>query len=225
MEIPHQYQPRLITPELREGYLDWSLDFFTDASLLQIPYIDLTLPLNVTRPYQQYRSQKQAESSFFSFLLWHLVQSLKTLWEFQLRYLDQQWYVLDNPPIMITVAVGGKDRFWEMLLENVYQLNYPDFREYYYQQLNEIRAGKGQRADYNTFCLSSIFGNLPNLQFSGLTIQYRLEKIQGQPWFYFGKRYWLNEQLLIPLCARFHHANTDPLLFDQLITHFDSQFS
>lgn len=67
MEIPVRYQPRLLTPEERAGYLDWSLDFFTDDRLLQIPYIDLTLQLDVTNAYGVYQQQKDSPGSFFCF--------------------------------------------------------------------------------------------------------------------------------------------------------------
>ncbi|MBE9194567.1 hypothetical protein IQ219_04365, partial [Synechocystis sp. LEGE 06083] len=116
MEIPVRYQPRLLTPEEREGYLDWSLDFFTDDHLLQIPYIDLTLQLDVTNAYGVYQRHKSGRGSFFAFLLWHWMQCLQNHWEFRLRYDNQQWYVLDNPPAMVSVAIGGKQLFSEMLL-------------------------------------------------------------------------------------------------------------
>ncbi len=225
IEIPAQYQPRLLTAVEREGYLDWSLAFFTDQSLLQIPYIDITLQLDVTQSYQVYQAHKTQGSSFFSFLIWHWMQCLRDHWALRLRYVHQQWYVLDNPPVMVSVAIGGKQRFTEMLLENSCYLDYPDFTQLYGQTLDKIRSGQGQRADDQTFCLATIFGNLPNLQFSGFTIHYRHETIQGQPWFYFGKRYWLNEKLLIPLCVKMHHANSDPFVLDQLITQFQARFS
>lgn len=48
MIIPEKYQPRLITEAEKEGYLNWSLNFFTNPNILQNPYIDLTLQLDVT---------------------------------------------------------------------------------------------------------------------------------------------------------------------------------
>lgn len=225
IDIPAQYHPRLFTQAEREGYLDWSLAFFTDQSLLQIPYLDLTVQLDVTQAYQHYQGQSVAGSSFFSFLLWHWMQCLRSNWGFQLRYVNQQWYVLENPPVMVSVAIGGKERFSEMLLENSFSLDYAEFSQVYRQRLDMIRSGHPQRADYQTFCLATIFGNLPNLQFSGLTIHYRHEVIQGQPWFYFGKRYWVNDKLLIPLCVKMHHANSDPFVLDQLISQFNARFT
>jgi chloramphenicol O-acetyltransferase len=224
MEIPVRYQPRLLTPEEKAGYLDWSLDFFTDDRLLQIPYIDLTLQLDVTNAYGVYQRHRNGMGSFFAFLLWHWMQCLQNHREFRLRHYNQQWYVLDNPPAMVSVAIGGKERFSEMLLENVVQLSYKEFSQLYSEKLAQIRAGHYQRAEYDTFCLACIFGNLPNLKFTALSVHYRRETIQGQPWFYFGQRYWQDGKLLIPLCFKIHHANTDPLVLDQAINQFQAQF-
>ncbi|WLT39993.1 hypothetical protein NON20_05845 [Synechocystis sp. B12] len=49
--------------------------------------------------------------------------------------------------------------------------------------------------------------------------------MQGQPWFYFGQRYWQDGKLLIPLCFKIHHANADPFVLDQLISQFQTRFS
>lgn len=222
--IPQQYQPRLLTAVEREGYWDWSLPFFTDDRLLQVPYLDMTLQWNATHAYGHYQRDKIPGGSFFSFLIWHWMQGLKSHWGFRLRYVSGDWYVLDNPPVMVSVAIGGKERFAEMLLQDATLQSYEDFQKQYAKTLQAIRNGEGQRADYETFCLSCVFGNLPALQFTGLTLHYRREAIQGQPWFYFGKRYEMQGQLLMPLCIKLHHANTDPYGLNQLIQDIDQRF-
>jgi chloramphenicol O-acetyltransferase len=47
MIIPSKYQPRLIDNEVKEGYLNWSLNFFTDSNAIQSPYVDVTIQLDV----------------------------------------------------------------------------------------------------------------------------------------------------------------------------------
>jgi len=125
--IPPQYQPRLLTESEKEGYFNWSLDFFTDRAIAQVPCVDLTIQLDVTKAYQLYQSQSQTKATFFSFLIWHLLQTLKTHLSFNLRQVEDQWYILDNPPVMIPVAVGGKERFWEMVLVDSYNQSYSEF--------------------------------------------------------------------------------------------------
>ncbi|MEH1962459.1 MAG: CatA-like O-acetyltransferase [Nostoc sp.] len=224
MIISIKYQPRLLDDKAKEGYLNWSLDFFTDPNAIQVPCIDLTIQLEVTNAYKMYQSNPQEGATFFSFLIWHLVQTLKNHFSFNLRLIENQWYILDNPPVIIPVAVGGQDRFWEMLLENISQMSYPEFISQYRQKLERIRKGKGQRVEPEIFSLSCGLGNLPNLQFTGLTLNWRRDEIIGQPYFYFGKRYWQNNQLFIPFAAKLHHACNDPFVFDLLIQDFQQRF-
>jgi hypothetical protein len=39
MIIHDKYQPRLLDCEAKEGYLNWSLNFFTDLGTIQSPYV------------------------------------------------------------------------------------------------------------------------------------------------------------------------------------------
>lgn len=224
MKIPDKYQPRLLAESEKEGYLNWSLNFFTTTDIYQNPSIDITLQLEVTKAYKIYQLIKDENSTFFAFLLWHLVKTISKHLYFNLRLVHNQWYVIENPPITVPVALGGKDRFGEMVLEDVNRLFLVDFIRQYRTKLNQIRAGKGQRPETTIFLLSCFIGNLPNLQFTGLTLHWQKSLIEGQPQFYFGKRYWQNDKLFIPFAIKLHHAVTDPFMLDLLIQDFQSQF-
>jgi chloramphenicol O-acetyltransferase len=222
-EIFKKYELEILTEESKEGYLNWSLDFFTNPNILQVPYIDMTIQLEVTQAYKIYQANLREGSTFFAFLLWHFARVLSEHPSFNLRLFQDQWYLIHNPPFVVPVAVGGKDRFWEMVLENVSKFSYFQFIEYYRQQLNQVRAGFGTRVDSTTFYFSCLMGNLPNLQFTGLTLHWQTGTIQGQPMFYFGKRYKLKNKLYIPFAAKLHHANTDPFVLDLLLQDFQNQ--
>lgn len=223
--IPPKYEPRLLTEKEKEGYLSWSLDFFTNTDLWQNPTLDITIQLEVTQAYELYQCCRSPESTFFSFLLWHLAQVLPKHPCFNLRLIEQKWYIINNPPIIVPAAVGGKERFAEIILENISKISYRDFVPQYSFLLKAVREGKGKRPQLNTFLLSCPIGNLPNLQFTGLTLHWQKNLIEGQPLFYFGKRYWLKDKLYIPFAAKLHHATTDPLLLDLLIQDFQNQFT
>jgi chloramphenicol O-acetyltransferase len=218
-----KYQLEILTEKRKEGYLNWSLDFFTNSDVLQVPYIDITIQLEVTQAYAIYQTKSKEGSTFFAFLLWHFAQVLPRHPDFNFRLWQNQWYLVHNPPFVVPVAVGGKARFWEMVLENVRHLAYAQFVSYYRQQLNTIKEGFGSRADEMTFQISCLMGNLPNLQFTGLTLHWQQGSIIGQPMFYFGKRYWQENKLYIPFAAKLHHATTDPLVFDLLLQDFQNQ--
>ena len=221
MNIPQKYQPQLIT---KEGYFKWSLDFFSDPNVIQSPYIDITLQLEVTNAYNLYKEHKLESSTFFSFLLWNLVQTIKNHPDFRMRLVDDQWYILDNPSVITPVAIGGKERFNELYLEDVSNISYQEFVKEYNRQLLNIRNGKGKRENPQIFTLSMMIGNLPNLQFTGLNLHWRQSNIAAAPWFYFGKRYWQNDKLYIPFAVKLHHSCSDPFVFNLLMEDFNKRF-
>jgi chloramphenicol O-acetyltransferase len=224
MHIPERYQPQLLGPELRTGWRSWALDFFTEQGVTQSPYIDVTLQWDVTDAYGQYQNSPVPGGTFFAFLLWHLAQTLAHHPDFNLRQVDGEWYQLFNPPILVPVAVGGTRRFQEMLLEDVYQREYADFVGYYETSLANARKGLTSQAETSpVYHVSHLIGNLPTLQFSALTLHWR-EGMAGHTLFYFGRRYWLGDRLLMPFAAKLHHACTDPYVLDVCLQDFASRF-
>jgi chloramphenicol O-acetyltransferase type A len=191
----------------------------------QSPYIDITLQLDVTEAYAGYQARPVEGASFFAFLLWHLAQTLARYPDFNLRRVNGEWYQLHNPPIFVPVAVGGDLRFQEMVLEDVYRRDYADFIAQYRAALHRARRepASRQRETGRYFYLGHLIGNLPTLQFSALTLHWR-EGIAGHTAFYFGKRYWNGERLLMPFAAQLHHACTDPFLLDGLLQDFSGRF-
>ena len=225
MSIPAKYEPELIDAQTKQGWLNWSLDFFTDPNILQVPYLDITIQLDVTEAYAAYKANPVPGATFFAFLLWHLAQTLVAHPSFNMRFIENQWYILKNPPILIPVAIGGKERFWEVILENISTISYEEFVTQYRLKVDQARNGQGSRSDLQSFCLSHFLGNLPNLQFTGLTLQWRRDGMVGQPMFYFGKRYEKGSSLLIPFAAKLHHACADPFVLDLLLRDFKKRFT
>ena len=225
MSIPDKYSPELIDARTKEGWLNWSLDFFTDPSILQVPYLDITIQLDVTSAFSAYKAKKVDGSTFFAFLVWHLAQTLVAHPSFNMRFIENQWYILKNPPILIPVAVGGKERFCEVVLENVFKISYEEFVTQYRTKIAQARNGQGKRTDFQSFCLSISLGNLPNLQFTGLTLHWVREGMVGQPFFYFGKRYLERNSLFIPFAAKLHHACADPFVLDLFLQDFQKRFT
>jgi len=217
MEIPARFQARPLDDDARSGWLDWALEFFTDPQALQVPYVDITLQLDITAAYESYRRQAPEGGSFFAFLVWHFLHAYREHPSFELRQILGQWYRVENAPVVVPVAVGGAERFCELILEDVARMDLPDFFAAYRERLDALRRGERVRAEPETFYLSHFFGNLPNLQFTGLTLHYRREPIAGQTLFYFGRRYLNEGRTYIPLAAKLHHACTDPFVLDQLL--------
>lgn len=211
---------RPLTAEERSAYHTWSFDFFTDSKILQDPFVDMTLQLDVTDAYVTYKAQPVPELTFFSFLIWHLTRAVQNHLGFKVRKIKGSWCVLENAPIVVPVAIGGEQRFCELLLQNVKNQNLAEFALQYREQLNAGRSGCLQRMSSDTFLSACFIGNLPNLQFTALNLHWRKGEIECQPYFYFGQRYQLGDRLMMPLAVKLHHACTDPYLLNALITDF-----
>lgn len=215
---------RPLTEDERAGYLAWSLDFFTDSTVEQDPFIDITLQLDITNAYTCYKAQALPGLTFFSFLIWHLAQAMQGQLGFKLRKIKDQWWVLENAPIVVPVAVGGEMRFCELLLQNASNQSLAEFAVQYRNQLNATRAGCVARMDPHTFITACFVGNLPQLKFTALNLHWRKSNIQCQPSFYFGQRYPQGERLMMPLAIKLHHACTDPFVLNALIEDFRQRF-
>lgn len=204
----------------KSGYLAWSLDFFTDSQVEQDPFIDITLQLDVTDAYAGYRGQAVPGLTFFSYLAWHLAHAMQGQIGFKLRKIDDAWFVLENAPIVVPVAVGGEMRFCELLLQDACRQTLPEFALQYRDQLDAARTGGAPRMAPLTFLAATLMGNHPQLQFTGLKLHWRKGDIQCQPCFYFGQRYSLGERLMIPMAIKLHHACADGFVLNALLEDF-----
>ena len=226
--IPERYKPEQVSPEQQGSWLSWSLGFFTEP-VLQNPYLDVTLQQDVTAAYAAYQASKDefaGQGTFFAYLVWHLAQTLAAHPSMNLRWIDGHWYLLRNPSIFIPVAIGGKERFRGMVLDDVYQQSYPDFVDNYARQLQQARQPEVRQNDTSeVFRYAQFMGNLPYLRFSGLTLHWRPDQMVGQSYFYFGQRCRDGDRLMIPLAAKLHHACTDPLMLNELLSDFAKRFS
>lgn len=226
--IPALYLAEPIDPAALPGWLRWSLPFFSEP-VLQNPHVDLTLQLDVSNAFARYRHPPEPlpeQVSFFAFLVWHLAQTLAQHPSFNLRCVAGQWHVLRNPPIFIPVAVGGDVRFRELVLEDVYQQDYPTFLQNYRTLLARARAPEEVPPCTSEVLRHAHFmGNLPHLRFSGLSLHWRADQALGQSSFYFGQRYAEGARTLIPLAVRMHHSCTDPWVLNELIADFQRRFA
>ena len=226
--IPERYKPERVDPEQLGAWLSWSLGFFTEP-VLQNPYLDVTLQHDVTAAHAAYQASKGEfgeRGTFFAYLVWQLAQTLAAHPSMNLRWVDGSWYLLRNPPIFIPVAIGGKERFRGMALDDVYQQRYPEFLDNYLHQLQQARQSEVKQASTSeVFRYAQFIGNLPYLRFSALTLHWRPDQMVGQSYFYFGQRYPQQDRLMIPLAAKLHHACTDPLMLNELLNDFANRFS
>ena len=216
MTIPARFDPCPLVESEREGWLAWSLPFFTDVTHPQNPHLSITLTLNVTRALQHHQAGNH-EVSFFAWLAWSLLQVMADHSAFLLRRVEEEWWQIRNPPLVVPVAVGGRQRFVELVLEDVIGESWPDFAERYSRRLNALRAGDVQRADWVAYNLGVLVGSLPNLPFTGFSLHSHGGDAAGRCVFYFGARCERDGETTMPLAVQLHHATTDPYVLDQLL--------
>jgi chloramphenicol O-acetyltransferase type A len=202
-------------------YQRWAMPFFVQPANLINPHIDTALQLDVTQTRELYERDHAAVpgASFTAFLTWKLLATLDRHPAFNLRYAEGSWYLLRNPGLYIPVAIGGRERFCDFLLDDICGLDFPRFVARYRDGVDRAHRGHFQPISAVEFALSTFIGNLPGLRFTALTL-HAVNHDVTKPFFYFGQRYTLDGRLLVPFAVKMHHSTGDLHLLDQLVQDF-----
>lgn len=218
-----KYEAKLLpTEQYDNSYIGWALKHFMDETAILNPYLDITLKLDITDARTNYVDNFQNEfSTFTSFLIWKLLKTIKRHPCFAWKFIGDRWYLIDNPPLFLPIAVGGKERFGEIIIDNATKLEWLQFSQTYQINKNNIFKNPTLANDrFYAYHLGQFIGNLPNLDFSSFVIH--SSRKTSQCFFYFGKRTHDIElgRLTVPLAIKFHHSNTDPFVIDLLIKDY-----
>ncbi|GJM63453.1 CatA-like O-acetyltransferase [Persicobacter diffluens] len=222
-ELLKQYQGRALSQEEISSYERWSLDFFHNKAFVNEPNLQMTLQLDITEALKTYKDQYNnvPEASFTAYLMWHLVQTMKSHPAFRYRKIGDQWYLFDNLPLFSPIAIGGDIRFTEITVDNVAGDPPKDFFKNYRLAIKESKNRDAfSPLPPSVWATAHFVGNLPNLQFTGFSL-HTPAKSSGRPYFYFGKRYNQEERQFIPLLITFDHSNLDPFLLSAFMADFE----
>lgn len=222
IEFITKYNGRKLTEADRSTYEKWALDFFHQKESVQDPYLQITLQLDITKAYSVYtgKYEHNQEASFTSYLMWHIVHAAQYHPCLRYRKIGDEWYIFDQLPLYAPIAIGGDARFADLKLEPFVHASLEDFFSIYRKSQDKLFNDAVFTHTSPVFWQNSWFiGNLPNLQFTGFQLHSSAVK-NGRPYFYFGKRYTQNEQLMIPLLITFDHANLDPFVLSAFMTDF-----
>ncbi|GAL20382.1 hypothetical protein JCM19235_3384 [Vibrio maritimus] len=225
--------------EIRDGYLlkdsdkssyeKWSLSFFHDKEIISDPMLEMTIHLDITSILQNFRQyqSRSFDASFNAFLIWCLVKSASNQKEFRYRKIEGNWFLFEHLPVYIPIAIGGDARFGNMNLQPPTKMSLKQFLSHYREELNTILEGKSRPfevEDSKLWGLSWFVGNLPNIDFSSLSL-HKSNIPSGRPLFYFGKRKEVEGKVTIPMFISFDHSNLDPLLVSQFVSDFEDRLS
>ncbi|WP_018691843.1 hypothetical protein [Algicola sagamiensis] len=221
-EVLEKYQGEKLDLQKLSQYEQWALPFFHQENMVANPYLSITLDVNLTTARQVYEQdfQEVPGASFQAYIVWQLMKALHQEWTFSTRKIGNDWYVFKNLPVYFPIAIGGDARFKDALIENVVQMEWPEFVMQYRKTITEPADLTGTM-DPLIWSISSFIGNLPDLDFSAFQI-HRAKKLSGRPYFYFGKRKWVNEEYTAPLSVNMDHANADPFVLSELLQTFQS---
>ncbi|MBP0020395.1 MAG: hypothetical protein J7647_22935 [Cyanobacteria bacterium SBLK] len=202
-------------------YQSWALDYFTNPTLAPVPYIDITVQLDISSAVKTWQENlSRSKGTLTAWLIWNLLQSLKEFSCFQWRYINNQWFEVQNPPLFSPIAVARADRFVNLVLEHPFKMTWQEFAGTWVDLKQRIQLeGSFKTQDTSAFGFSQFIGNLPNLNFTSLTLHQPASFCQN--FFYFGARHCDPLDItLMPLAAKIHHSSCDPYMLDLLLKNY-----
>jgi chloramphenicol O-acetyltransferase type A len=211
----------LVTTELAGKYQPWALDYFTNPDLVPVPYIDITVQLDISIAAAIWNEKlSKNEGTLTAWLTWNLMQSLKEFSYFQWRYINGQWFEVQNPPLFCPISVDRADRFVNLVLENPFKMTWQEFAQTWTGLKQRIQSGTNfEKNDASVFGFSHFIGNLPHLHFTSLTLHQPASFCQH--FFYFGARRCDAQGItMMPLAGKLHHSSGDPFVFELLLKNY-----
>jgi chloramphenicol O-acetyltransferase len=158
--------------DISGSYQAWALDYFTNPELVPDPYIDITVQLDISPAVSLWQERLSAgKGSLTAWLTWNLLQSLHEFPCFQWRFIEGQWFEVQNPPLFCPVAAETNDRFVNMVMENPFRMSWQEFEACWFDLKQRLLTeGRFDAGDASVFGFSHFIGNLPNLHFSSLVM-------------------------------------------------------
>ena len=199
------------------------LGFFVNSDYVDDPFIDVSLTHDISCAVKNFALIKSTyqEASFTAFLFWCAAKSLLEIRALNYRFFNNNWYEINNLPFFMPIQTGNKEaRLAATVLNNIKYQSFGDFVLNYNTSITKARITTNTAiSEPDLYLLSHHLINLPNLRFTSLKPQTPRIKSTNVSWV-FGQRYEENGTWKVPMMIRTHHANSDPLILDQLLKKF-----
>lgn len=202
------------------SYESWAMNYFHDKEIVQNPYLNMTVDVDLTDARKVYEKDYRAiqGASFQAYIIWNLLKALQEKSIFNTRKIGDKWYRFDNLPVFMPIAIGGDLRFKDALIYDTQGIDWPYFVKKYRQSIDN-ENNKLETLPQNIWSLCTFIGNLPDMLFKSFTMHHN-KLNAGRPFFYFGQRNLDKDRLFIPMSITFDHANSDPFVLNQLLKSF-----
>ncbi len=216
-EALEQYQGTKLKLDELSKYQQWAFSFFHNEEFVLNPNLSITLQLDLGGAREIYEKsfQNPQGASFQAYLVWNLVKALSLNWTFCTRKIDGEWYFFKNLPVYFAIAVGGEDRFKDVIINDVSLMDWTKFSRFYRNSIQNYKIDVGSLPPL-MWEIAHFIGNLTDLNFTSFQIHRGIMKT-GRPIFYFGQRYNSHQGLTVPLSITFDHANSDPYVLNKLM--------
>ncbi|NEP88979.1 MAG: hypothetical protein F6K18_20280 [Okeania sp. SIO2C2] len=114
-------------------YQQWSFRYFHNEEFVLNPNLSVTIQLDLVKPREVYERSFQSTqgASFQGYLVWNLVKALSLEWTFCTRKIDGEWYLFKNLPVFFPIAVGGDNRFKNVIINDVISMDWTKFCRVY----------------------------------------------------------------------------------------------
>lgn len=179
-------------------------EHFQFFSGFEEPFFSLVTNVDVTRAYQQ---TKAAGSSFYLYYLYLSLAAANQTEAFRYRIEQEQVFCYDIIHASPTVLRDDKT-FGFCLLE--YQPDFSAFSDLANTAIQEVKAGSGLNLNENTSRLNVIhYSSIPWITFTGLTFARSFSFKDSIPKITFGKYFWEQNKLLLPVSLAVHHGLVD----------------
>jgi len=121
-----RYDGRPLNIEELSTFEKWALDYFDNPEFIVDPTLEVTLELDITKANANYRAKHASidGASFTAYLTYNLFKTVGAHYSFKCRCFDGKWYIFDNAPLMLPVATGDKERFSDVLIEDVHAMDW-----------------------------------------------------------------------------------------------------
>jgi chloramphenicol O-acetyltransferase type A len=219
-----KYSGVLLDEEVLSSYEKFALQLFHDKEVVANPNLELTVQLDITDATRVYkdRIKDSPGATMTAYISWCLIQAMKRHDCFTFRRVGEKWYSFDNLPLFFPVAVGGMERFGDVLMEDVGKQTWPEFAGSYRENVDAIlnKQKPYEPIPFNKWHIAHFIGNLPNIQFTQFRVHSSAINI-GRPIFYFGKRYTSGDRTFTPMHIQFDHSNLDPYVVGLFLEDFE----
>lgn len=216
-----KFNGKLVDEEKITNYQRFSLNFFSDASSVLDPRVQVTSQLDITAIYQTYNKHyKHAEgATFTAYVKWISLKAMKDT-PFGWRCINNKWYEFSNLPLEVSVYKqnGNQQLFY---LYDVTDSSWPDFCKKHTAIKDQL---KDSLEDIKSLPLYAIAHEIVGLNFPRMTAYNTTKKAEyaHQPWIVFSTRYEQDGKLLLPYHLSFSHAPLIPRLAEYFIDKFSA---